>query len=96
MCASRTILEGTGGFLGPIGSGETMAHILEFRSNAVRAELECEAVYQDGAQCQDSAQIIIFPGVRIERHAEAPAESQARQRRRERGRPTRDRLELPD
>lgn len=67
-----------------------MAHILEFRSNAVRAELECEAISQGGAQ------IIIFPGVRIERHAEAPAESQTRQRRRERGRPRRDRLELPD
>ena len=71
-----------------IGSGDLMAHILEFRSNVVRAEpeLECEPV------CQGSAQIIIFPGVRIERHAE----QEARPRRRERARAKRDRLELPD
>jgi hypothetical protein len=71
-----------------------MAHILEFRSNAVRVESECEATLQG------SAQIIIFPGVRIERHGEPPAEPQiervARPRRRERGRAKRDRLELPD
>ena len=47
-----------------------MAHILEFRSNAVRVESECEATLQG------SAQIIIFPGVRIERHGEPPAEPQ--------------------
>lgn len=49
---------------------------------------------------QRSAQIIIFPGVRIERHAEPVAESvtepQAKPRRRERVRTKRDRLELPD
>ncbi len=45
-----------------------MAHILEFRSNAERAELDCEPMLQR------SAQIIIFPGVRIERHAEPVAE----------------------
>ncbi len=67
-----------------------MAHIVEFRSSVARAELdrelECEAAREGGAQ------IIIFPGVRRERHAEAPAKS----RRREKGRPKRDRLELPD
>lgn len=78
-----------------------MAHILEFRSSVLRAEpeAECEPVRQGGAQ------IIIFPGVRIERHAEPQqaearsefrAEPQARPRRRERGRPKRDRLELLD
>ena len=67
-----------------------MAHIVEFRSNVVRAEPDCEPVQQGGAQ------IIIFPGVRIERHAEPEAEQQARPRRRERGRPKRDRLELLD
>ena len=45
-----------------------MAHILEFRCNAERAELDCEPMLQR------SAQIIIFPGVRIERHAEPVAE----------------------
>ena len=41
-----------------------MAHIVEFRSNAVRAEPETEATQGGGG-----AQIIIFPGVRIDRHA---------------------------
>jgi hypothetical protein len=67
-----------------------MAHIVEFRSSVARAELdrepECEAARKG------SAQIIIFPGVRRERHAEAPPKP----RRREKGRPKRDRLELPD
>ena len=71
-----------------------MAHIVEFRSSVARAELdrepECEAARQGGAQ------IIIFPGVRRERHAKAPAEAPAKPRRREKGRPKRDRLELPD
>lgn len=71
-----------------LGDGEPMAHIVEFRSNAVRAEPETEA-----AQGGGGAQIIIFPGVRIERHAEPPepAELPAKSRRRKR-----DRLELPD
>ncbi len=44
-----------------------------------------------------SAQIIIFPGVRRERHAEpAQAEPVQKARRRERSRPKRDMLELPD
>ena len=67
-----------------------MAHILEFRSNAERAEFDCEPARQRGAQ------IIIFPGVRIERHAEAATEPQAKPRRRERARPKRARLELLD
>ena len=66
--------------------GELMAHIVEFRSNVVRAEPQSDAAQGSGAQ------IIIFPGVRRERHAEQPAKS----RRRERVRPKRDRLELPD
>lgn len=67
-----------------------MAHIVEFRSSVARAEVdrepECEAAREGGAQ------IIIFPGVRRERLAKAPAKA----RRREKGRPKRDRLELPD
>jgi hypothetical protein len=44
-----------------------------------------------------SAQIIIFPGVRRERHAEpAQVEPAQKVRRRERARPKRDMLELPD
>lgn len=38
-----------------------MAHILEFRCNAERGELDCEPMLQR------SAQIIIFPGVRYMR-----------------------------
>ena len=58
--------------------------IIEFRSYGARAERRLEA---DAA----GAEIIIFPGVRRERHAEAP-----KPRRREKARPKRDRLELPD
>ena len=65
-----------------------MAHILEFRSGALRTEPESE-----GARSRGGGQIIIFPGVRIERHAEAE-EVQAKPRKR--GRPKRDRLELPE
>ena len=61
-----------------------MAHILEFRSSAERAEIVCDAMHQH------SAQIIIFPGVRRERTEEAPKPQ------RRRSRPKRDRLELPD
>jgi hypothetical protein len=63
-----------------------MAHILEFRSNTARAEPQGEAEQRSGAQ------IIIFPGVRRERHAEAPSKP----RKRERVRPKRDRIELPE
>ena len=62
-----------------------MAHIVEFRSNAVRAEP------LDEAAPSGSAQIIIFPGVRRERHVEPVPKS-----RRRAPRPKRDTLELPD
>ena len=58
-----------------------MAMILQFRARAGRDEAE------DLAQRQ--AQIIIFPGVRRERHGEAKPV-------RRRSKPKRDRLELPD
>ena len=58
--------------------------IIEFCAYAVRLEPRLKA--RPGG-----ADIIIFPGVRRERHAE-PANS----RRRDKLRPTRDRLELPD
>jgi len=63
-----------------------MAHIVQFRSSIARTEPECEATQREGAQ------IIIFPGVRRERHAEPVP----RARRREKGRTKRDRLELPE
>ncbi len=62
-----------------------MAHIVQFRTGLVRSEAGGEGEAQDGAQ------IIIFPGVRREYHAE-PASS----RRTEKGQPKRDRLVLPD
>jgi hypothetical protein len=65
-----------------------MAHIVEFRSNAVRAESHTEAT--EAAQ-GSGAQIIIFPGVRRERHAEQVPKSRRRGQR-----PKRDTLELPD
>jgi hypothetical protein len=63
-----------------------MAHIVQFRSGLARTEPECEVTPQEGAQ------IIIFPGVRRERHPEP----QSKLRRRDKARPKRDRLELPD
>ncbi len=66
------------------GQGEPMAMILEFRSDIVRGEPR-EAAETCGAE------IIIFPGVRRERHTEI-----SRPRRREKVRTKRDRLELPD
>jgi hypothetical protein len=60
-----------------------MALILEFRGLSRDEQRE--------AAEPRSAQIIIFPGVRRERHAE-----QIKSRRREKVRPKRDRLELPD
>jgi len=50
---------------------------------------ECDETPSGGAE------IIIFPGVRIERHAE-PEQTQTKSRQRGRGRPKRDRLELLD
>jgi hypothetical protein len=61
-----------------------MALIIEFRSHGLRADA------RDGTETT-GAEIIIFPGVRRERPAEDP-----KPRRREKGRPKRDRLELPD
>jgi hypothetical protein len=59
-----------------------MAMILDFRSRNAREPRD-----QDET---GSAEIIIFPGVRRERHGEAPKPA-----RRKRA-PKRDRLELPD
>jgi hypothetical protein len=66
-----------------LGQRDAMAMILDFRSRNARAEP------RDRVEAP-SAQIIIFPGVRRERHEEAPKPP-----RRKRG-PKRDRLELPD
>jgi hypothetical protein len=62
-----------------------MAHIVQFRSGLARSEAGGEGEAQDGAQ------IIIFPGVRREYHAEPPAP-----RHPEKTGPKRDRLVLPD
>jgi hypothetical protein len=67
-----------------------MAMILDFRS---RPETRPEAQNERSEPVQAEpigAQIIIFPGVRRERHAEAPKPQ------RRKSRPKRDRLELPD
>jgi hypothetical protein len=67
-----------------------MAMILDFRS---RPETRSEAQNERSEPVQAEAvgaQIIIFPGVRRERHAEAPKPQ------RRKSRPKRDRLELPD
>ena len=62
-----------------------MAMILDFRSRSdARSESQRDPAEPIGAQ------IIIFPGVRRERHAEAPKPP------RRKSRPKRDRLELPD
>lgn len=61
-----------------------MALILDFRSHAAREDVR-------GQPAREGAQIIIFPGVRRERHSEA-----AKPARRSKPRPKRDRLELPD
>jgi hypothetical protein len=68
-----------------------MAMILDFRSRSdARSESQVER-HEPREQAEPiGAQIIIFPGVRRERHAEAP-KSQRRK-----SRPKRDRLELPD
>ena len=65
------------------GQRDAMAMILDFRSRNARTEP------RDRVEAP-SAEIIIFPGVRRERHAEAPKPP-----RRKKG-PKRDRLELPD
>ena len=77
-------LGGQPSLMGAGGQGEPMAMILEFRSSLSREEPREPTVVR-------SAEIIIFPGVRRERHAEPQ-----KMRRREKARPKRDRLELPD
>lgn len=61
-----------------------MAHIVPFKTAAARAE-ETEVGRRGGAQ------IVIFPGVRRERHAEPPADQRNDPRD-----PSRDWLELSD
>jgi len=61
-----------------------MAHIVQFRMVTVREVAEAELRQSQGGQ------IVIFPGVRRERHAEP------RGRRPVKGPPERDILELPD
>ena len=78
-----------------VGQGDAMAMILDFRSRPdARSQVERPAPH-DGPQSREGpepsgAQIIIFPGVRRERHAEAPRPQ------RRKSRPKRDRLELLD
>jgi hypothetical protein len=59
----------------------SMATILQFRTGVKRAK----------PPVAGGAEIIIFPGVRVERWEDA-----AKLKRREKGRTKRDRLELPD
>jgi hypothetical protein len=58
--------------------------IIEFRSQALRLEPRMEA-------STAGAEIIIFPGVRRERQIDPPTP-----RRKDKARPQRDRLELPE
>jgi hypothetical protein len=65
--------------------------ILDFRSRPdARSESQVERPESRERAEPIGAQIIIFPGVRRERHAEAPKPP------RPKSRPKRDRLELPD
>ena len=57
--------------------------IIDFRAHALRLEPRLEA-------STTGAEIIIFPGVRRERHEEPPKPQRRRKS------PKRDRLELPD
>ena len=66
-----------------------MAMILDFRSRS-DARTEVQAAQYEAREGPAGAQIIIFPGIRRERHAE-PAKAQRRKKP-----PKRDRLELPD
>jgi hypothetical protein len=68
-----------------------MAHIVQFHGGPARVVTEPEAAAGDGSAPNRGAQIIIFPGVRRERHAE-PEEGPPRQG----NGPERDVLELPD
>ena len=58
--------------------------IIDFRAHALRLEPRLEA-------STTGAEIIIFPGVRRERQIDPP-----NSRRKDKARPKRDRLELPD
>jgi hypothetical protein len=58
--------------------------IIDFRAHALRLEPRLEA-------STTGAEIIIFPGVRRERENDPP-----KPRRKDKARPKRDRLELPD
>jgi len=73
-------------------TGDTMAMILNFRSRQDRFEPPESPQLQASQERAEpaGAQIIIFPGVRREHHVEAPKPK------RQRARPKRDRLELPD
>jgi hypothetical protein len=65
--------------------------ILDFRSRPdARSESQVERTEPREQAEPIGAQIIIFPGVRRERHTEAPKPP------RRKSRPKRDRLELPD
>lgn len=75
-----------------------MAMIIEFRGNAVRGE-------ERAGDGKSQGEIIIFPGIRRERHAEGePPPSpepqlqadQPPKAKRSRAKPKRDRIELPD
>jgi hypothetical protein len=61
-----------------------MAHIVQFRMGAVREVVEA------GPRGGEGAQIVIFPGVRRERHAEPQSRPPVK------GPPERDIIELPD
>ena len=65
------------------GQRDAMAMILDFRSRGSHAEPRARAE-------APGAEIIIFPGVRRERHEEQPKPQRRRRS------PKRDRLELPD
>jgi hypothetical protein len=91
----RVVRLGEAGPRRAYGRRDAMAMILDFRSRNAREPRD-----QDETS---SAEIIIFPGVRRERHAEAQHEAEPvrhaepqRQRRRDKARPKRDRLEIPD
>jgi hypothetical protein len=74
-----------------IGSGKSMAHIVQFRTGIERAAPEPEA------SPDRSADIIIFPGVRRERHSEpSTGPSTGPSRWPDAASPERDILELPD
>jgi len=85
LCSSGDLGEAEACCQRVAGQGEPMAMILEFRTRHVPAE---PSEREESA----GAQIIIFPGVRRERHVVQTAKPA----RRARGRPKRDRLELPD